>query len=148
MKASMPKFDREEDLIDSDNVDEDDGVIFNNDSELDQQDEGQIEEIEHGDEEDSNGGMSLAEASDDEDLIPLNTDMPDGLIAYEGSDATGVSEGEGEWPGIVKNKTGKRKRKREETSNVARRKRLRSLPTFASYEDYAKMIDEAPEDNI
>ena len=39
----------------------------------------------------------------------------------------------------------KRKRKEEDKQ---RRKKLRSLPTFASYEDYAKLIEDGPEDDI
>ena len=45
-----------------------------------------------------------------------------------------------------------KKRKREDgegkNSSKDRRKKLRSLPTFASYEDYAKLIEDGPEDNI
>jgi len=42
---------------------------------------------------------------------------------------------------------GKRKRKggKEELKT---RKKARSLPTFASYEDYAKLIEEGPENDI
>lgn len=40
-----------------------------------------------------------------------------------------------------------KKRKRDEEKD-GNRKKLRALPTFASYEDYAKMIEDGPEDNV
>jgi len=140
MKASMPKVDGEgEDLIDGDNLDGDDEIIFDDDSETEPLDDQQDQGVEHGDLDDSDADMSLAEASDDDDLVPL-----DGLIEFDGSDASDAFE-EGEWIGI-ENRNGKRKR--EETGKAAHRKKLRSLPTFASYDEYAKMIEEEPEDNI
>ncbi|KAJ7016461.1 hypothetical protein C8F04DRAFT_1281345 [Mycena alexandri] len=66
-----------------------------------------------------------------EDLVPLDADFP-GLIEYEGSDGEGQGGGDGEEEelgGISQG--GDKKRKRED-----------------SYEDYAKMIDDAPEDDI
>jgi ribosome biogenesis protein MAK21 len=72
------------------------------------------------DEGDNSDALSLMEASDNEDLIPL---VPDGLIEHDDSDA---GEKEEEWGGIGEGTVGGRKRK--------------SLPTFASYENYAKMI--------
>jgi len=39
-------------------------------------------------------------------------------------------------------------RKREEEGGKAHRKKLRSLPTFASYEDYARTIEDVPEDDL
>ena len=88
--------------------------------------------------------LSLVEASDNEDLISLDGDVPEGLIEYDGSDAESEAAGEAEWTGFD---GGAKKRKREDTQ-TSRRKKLRSLPTFASYEDYAKMIEDTPEDNI
>lgn len=89
--------------------------------------------------------LSLVEDSDNDDLIDLDDDIPADLIGYTGSDAESTAEeGEDDWSGI-----GSRpKRKRSEESNSRKRKKLRSLPTFASYEDYAKMIEEGPEDDI
>ena len=43
---------------------------------------------------------------------------------------------------------GQCRRKRGDDDAKSRKKKLRSLPTFASYEDYAKLIDDEPEDNI
>jgi ribosome biogenesis protein MAK21 len=97
------------------------------------------------DEDDNSDALSLMEASDNEDLISLDGDVPDGLIEYDGSDAG--EEEEGEWGGIEEGTVGGQKRKREETRG-GKRKKLKSLPTFASYEDYAKMIEDGPEDDI
>ncbi|KAJ7722294.1 CBF/Mak21 family-domain-containing protein [Mycena maculata] len=105
-------------------------------------------DLEDEDDEDSNDALSLAEGSDNEDLVPLDG-FPAGLIEYDGSGDEGEGEEEEEWGGIRgegdKNKNGKRKR---EESSGQRRKKLRSLPTFASYEEYAKMIEDGPEDDI
>jgi len=91
---------------------------------------------------------SLVKASDNEDLISLDGEVPEGLIEYDGSD---VSDGEAveerEWGGISGSAGNAIKRKSEE-SKGGKRKKLRSLPTFASYDDYAKLIEEGPEDDI
>ncbi|KAF7359226.1 Ribosome biogenesis protein MAK21 [Mycena sanguinolenta] len=95
-------------------------------------------------EDDDDDDLSLAEGSDNEDLVPLDADFP-GLIDYDGSDENGDEEEE--WGGISQGDEGGKKRKREDSS-IQKRKKLRSLPTFASYEDYAKMIEDGPEDDI
>jgi len=130
MQASMPRTAGDEDLLEeSDELpsdfDEDD-----NSSEID----------------DDEDALSLVEGSDNDDLVPLDGDFP-GLIDYDGSDeeAGGDDDEEEEWGGITQ--AGDKKRKREDSSNQ-KRKKLRSLPTFASYEDYAKMIEDGPEDDI
>ena len=97
------------------------------------------------DEDDNSDALSLVEASDNEDLISLDGDVPDDLIEYDASDAG--EEDEAEWGGIEEGTVGGQKRKREETRG-GKRKKLKSLPTFASYEDYAKMIEDGPEDDI
>ncbi|KAJ7043063.1 CBF/Mak21 family-domain-containing protein [Mycena alexandri] len=129
MQASMPRAAGDDDLMEeSDEMPSD----FDEDNE---------------DDDDDDDALSLVEGSDNEDLVPLDADFP-GLIEYEGSDGEGQGGGDGEeeeWGGISQG--GDKKRKREDSSNQ-RRKKLRSLPTFASYEDYAKMIDDAPEDDI
>ncbi|EKM74690.1 hypothetical protein AGABI1DRAFT_65411 [Agaricus bisporus var. burnettii JB137-S8] len=159
MKATMPKAGDDEDLLsgsDSD-IDEDDDLpsdfsaaMANDEDEnlLQEESDNENEErSEVGDtqaeEDDDEDGLSLVEDSDNEDLVPLD-EMPDGLIAYDGSNDGTEEE---EWGGINTETTQKRKRGPEEKSN-SRRKRLRSLPTFASYEDYAKMIEDGPEDDI
>jgi ribosome biogenesis protein MAK21 len=79
--------------------------------------------------------LSLVEGSDDEGLISLDDDLPQGLIECDSSE----DGEEDEWGGI--SAVDDKKRKRTEGSKE-RRKRLRSLPTFASYEEYAKMIED------
>ncbi len=112
------------------------------------------DEAEPSDNDEDGDAFSLAEGSDAEDLLPLDADVPMGLIDYDGSDAGSGSDAE-EWGGISsepqqKNGEGEGKRKRVEEGGGrrAQRKKLRALPTFASYEDYAKLIEDGPEDNI
>ncbi|KAH9840749.1 CBF-domain-containing protein [Rhodofomes roseus] len=90
--------------------------------------------------------FSLAEASDAEDLITLDADMPVGLLEYDGSDASDPEEEE--WNGIDADQSVKKRKRVEEDGKKGRKKKLRSLPTFASYEDYARMIEDGPEDNL
>ncbi|KAF5378151.1 hypothetical protein D9615_007633 [Tricholomella constricta] len=134
MKASMPKAagDDSEDLM------EDDGDEDDLPSDFDMDDDDSDSENEDQAKEEDDDALSLVEGSDNEDLISLNDDVPDGLIEWDGSD----EEADEEWGGIDGDDGGGgKKRKREETSRE-KRKKLRSLPTFASYEDYAKMIED------
>ncbi|KAJ7221697.1 CBF/Mak21 family-domain-containing protein [Mycena pura] len=135
MKASMPAAEGDEDLMeDSDDL--------ASDLDADEEENDSADELDNTDGDDS--GLSLAEGSDNEDLVPVDSEFSAGLIDYDGSD--GEDE---EWGGISGSQGAtKTKRKREESSNNQRRKKLRSLPTFASYEDYAKMIEDGPEDDI
>lgn len=148
----MPKVQGDDDDL-LDGSDEDDLPSNFGDS-----DEIDASENENDDDEGEGDDLSLAEASDNEDLISLDGDLPHGLIEYDGSDvdaedidgddddddATTLEKDE-EWGGIS-SETNK-KRKREDVKTV-KRKKLRSLPTFASYEDYAKLIEEGLEDDI
>lgn len=84
------------------------------------------------DEEDGSGVSEFAE--DEEDLIDLDEEIPF-ESAFEPEDSENVS--------------GKRKPTAEDTQKGGRKRRkLGQLPTFASYEDYAKLIEEGPEDDI
>jgi ribosome biogenesis protein MAK21 len=135
MKATMPKMQGDDDLMDEDSEDVPSGP---DDSELD--DEGEEKADPDSD------GLSLAEASDNDDLIPF-----DNLIPYDGSDADDASgaEEEVEWAGFGDaDEALNKKRKREGGSAKAKRKKIRSLPTFANYEEYSKMIEDGPEDNV
>ncbi|KDR71796.1 hypothetical protein GALMADRAFT_281643 [Galerina marginata CBS 339.88] len=160
MQATMPKVTGEDDdlmqdsdLEDEDEDDDDLPLDFDDDSELNEAGDSEDEESQVAEDEDDgeDDGLSLAEASDNEDLIQLDEDMPDGLIEYDGSDADVDEDDAGNeeevWGGISTAVAPGKKRKREETKNE-KRKKLRSLPTFASYEDYAKLIEEGPEDDI
>ncbi|KAJ7491216.1 CBF/Mak21 family-domain-containing protein [Mycena latifolia] len=130
MQASMPNAAGDEDLME-----ESDELP----SDFDEDDASDIEE-----DDDDDDALSLVEGSDNEDLVPLDENFPSGLIDYDGSDG-GAGDEEEEWGGISEG--GDKKRKREDSSNQ-RRKKLRSLPTFASYEDYAKLIEDGPEDDV
>ncbi|KAG1792787.1 ribosome biogenesis protein [Suillus plorans] len=135
MRATMPHVAGDEDLMaDSDSVA----------SDLDDSD-GEDEEVE--DEEDEDGGsgddFSMVEASDNEDLLGLD-EVSQGLIECDGIADEDGDHGEEQWNGFGSAK----KRKQENESKREKRKKLRSLPTFASYEDYAKMIEDGPEDDI
>jgi ribosome biogenesis protein MAK21 len=131
MKATMPPV-GDDDLSE----DSDEGPSHLSDGELSTDPDS--EEADEIDEDDS----QLVEGSDNEDLIILDGDSPEGLIEYEGS-----SEDEDQWAGVGDGDERGEKRKREKgmEQTGSRRKKLRSLPTFASYEEYAEMI-EAQED--
>ena len=150
----MPKADGDKDLMENseddlaeEDVDED--INFDDDSELAPSNEEDEDFDENkSDKSDDDEALALVEASDNEDLISLDGDVPEGLIEYNGSN---VSDGEAveerEWGGISGSARKANKRKSEE-SKGGKRKKLRSLPTFASYDDYAKLIEEGPDDDI
>jgi ribosome biogenesis protein MAK21 len=152
MKATMPKVQGDDDDLLEDSDEEDLPSNFGDSDAVDASENGNDDDEEQGDDGD---GLSLAEASDNEDLNSLDGDLPHGLIEYDGSDAdAGDDDTDGdddddaatpakdeEW-GIS---SGKRKREDDKTG---KRKKLRSLPTFASYEDYAKLIEDGLEDDI
>ncbi|KAG6888162.1 hypothetical protein C0995_010173 [Termitomyces sp. Mi166 len=142
MQKSMPKTAGEdEDLVEE--SDDDDDVPSDFDMDDDSENESHV--AEDDEEEDA---FSLVEGSDNEDLIPLDGDIPDGLIEWDGSDEEGAAEAvDKEWGGI-EDEGGGKKRKRKDTTSREKRKKLKALPTFASYEDYAKMIENGPEDDI
>jgi ribosome biogenesis protein MAK21 len=135
MQATMPKETGDSDVMDDSNSDE---LVSVDDAALDAALSEAETEIHEEHEEHSD---ALAESSDNDDLLDLDDDLPEGLIEYDGSDTRNSPEEE--WAGF-----GGGKRKRDEKKDHGGRKKLRSLPTFASYEDYANMIDEGPEDNI
>jgi len=150
MKVTLPKFQGDDDDLLEDSDEDDLPSNFGDSDEVDDL------EDENDDEGDNDDGLSLAEASDNEDLISLGGDLPHGLIEYEGSDAY-ADDDDGdddndpplakreEWGGIS---SGNGKKRKREDDKTVKRKKLRSLPTFASYEDYAKLIEEGLEDDI
>ncbi|SRR6266702_827379 len=103
-------------------------------------------DVGHDDDDDDDDKSSLAEASDADDLLDL-AEAPVDLIEYNVADS--VAD---EWMGLgggVDVTDNKRKRSRGGNDGApARRKKARSLPTFASYEDYAHMIEDGPEDYL
>ena len=129
MKATMPKIGGDEDdLMDEDSDDIPSGL--DNDS----------EDEEKADSASDEGTLSLAEASDNDDLMPF-----EGLLTYDGS---GTDDSEEEWGGFSATDEASNKRKHKGGDAKKKRKKMRSLPTFASYEEYAKVIEDAPEDNV
>jgi ribosome biogenesis protein MAK21 len=153
MKATIPKVDGDDDLLVDDDS-EDGGFNFDDDS--DQGSDVPASEAEDlsgndGPEADVEGGASddgadsLAEGSDAEDLLDLDAEVPIGLIPFNGAVSEEEQEEGEEWGGVdVKSK----KRSAKGDERIAKRRKLRSLPTFASAEDYAAIIDAEPEDNL
>ena len=150
----MPKVQGDDDDLLEDG-DEDD--LLSNFGDSDEVDASENENGEDDDDEAEGDGLSMAEASDNGDLISLDADLPHGLIEYDGSDAHADAAGgdyddnaatllkDDEWGGISRGNDKKRKREDDKTGKL---KKLRSLPTFANYEDYAKLIEEGLEDDI
>ncbi|KAG9084675.1 hypothetical protein FRC06_003944 [Ceratobasidium sp. 370] len=84
------------------------------------------------------GGMLDDLDGSDDDQIDFAEDEDDLIELSEGQDSSSDEEPE----------HGKRKKSVSGESKREKRRKLRQLPTFASAEDYAKMIDDAPEDDI
>lgn len=140
MQATMPREDGDERFLEDDE-DMDDDELSCPDAGGDSSVEGEEEPEIDSDENEFGDGISLAEGSDDDDLIAVDN-IPNGLVEYDGSDA-GTKQSDEEWGGI----SGGDKRKRKDEGQVRRKKR-KTLPTFATYEEYARMIEEGPEDQI
>jgi ribosome biogenesis protein MAK21 len=155
MKSTMPKAEGDNDLLLDDSEDGGFDLDDSEDGEANLDDVGSdaasVSEAPESDAEpmsdmgdDEDGDLELAEGSDAEDLLDLDADVPVGLIEFDGSDAQSDEE---EWSGVASAPSAN-KRKRGVDDRRENRKKLRALPTFASAEDYAKLIDEGPEDNI
>ncbi|CAE6412353.1 unnamed protein product [Rhizoctonia solani] len=84
------------------------------------------------------GGSMPNDLGDSDEELEFAED-PDDLIELSGSDASSSDE---------EPVQGKRKKSAAADNKREKRKKQRRLPTFASAEDYAKMIDEAPEDDL
>jgi len=148
MKASMPRAEG------NDDSDDDDGHIEHSipDSESDEHASSDTEGDREGlseSEHDSNldggfddVGFSSAEASDTDDLVNLDAKTPVGII-QRGQTGTAAQES----PVFGGGKKRKRKGPGKEDMQV-HKKKLRDLPTFASYEDFAQMIEDDSEENL
>jgi len=158
IKSSMPKeFDisDDEDSIPPDFDEDDDGGSPAGPQ--DPEDSGDdAEEPSEVYEDDDDDQLSLVESSDAEDLIPLGEAealaFKDGLIdwpAGEGDSSDGENVDE-EWGGFGGDSPalGEKRKRIGGKEEQKKRKKVRSLPTFASYEDYAKLIEEGPDDDI
>jgi ribosome biogenesis protein MAK21 len=157
MKASMPKeldvSDDEDSIPSGLDEDDDDSLAGLQDS------EGSVDNVEEPSEvdEDDDDKLSLVESSDAEDLIPLDEAealaFNDGLIDWpggEGGSSDDENEEDEEWTGTGGGSPtlGEKRKRKGGKEGQKKRKKVRSLPTFASYEDYAKLIEEGPEDDI
>lgn len=140
MQATMPREQGDETFLEEDDID-DDELPSDPDAAGHSIVEGEEAAEIDPDENESGDDISLAEGSDDDDLVAVD-DIPNGLIEYDGSDAETEQDDE-EWGGISSGD----KRKRKDKSQ-GRRKKRKSLPTFATYEEYARMIEDGPEDEI
>ncbi|KDQ16483.1 hypothetical protein BOTBODRAFT_156893 [Botryobasidium botryosum FD-172 SS1] len=138
MQASLPGPDLESDVDDSDDIPS--GLDDISDSDESGEDEGSDddaeEDIASAADDDSEGDDTELMDMDDMGMDDDDEDIA-GLIAGEDSDAE-ESEAEVELG----------KRKKGENEGKRKRRKMGNLPTFASYEDYAKMIEDGPEDNI
>jgi ribosome biogenesis protein MAK21 len=147
----MPEVQGDDDDLLEDSDEDDLPSNFGDSDEVDASEDENDDDEGEGDDDD----LSLAEASDNEDLISLDGDLPHGLIEYDGSDVDADDDADAdrlskdeEWGGISSGNDKKRKREDANIAKTGKRKKLRSLPTFASYEDYAKLIEEGLEDDI
>jgi len=88
-------------------------------------------------------------SEDENDLVSdVDGDDPTGLVECPSGSSDAEDEQDGEWQGFgSERKTPKRKRELDSDHGEKRRK-LRALPTFASYEDYATMIENSKEEDI
>ena len=91
---------------------------------------------------------------DEDDLVSdLDRDGPTGLIEYPSGSSDTEDEQEsvalGEWQGFrSEQKAPKRRRETKASDGKKKRRKLGTLPTFASYEDYAAMIEGSREEDI
>ena len=143
MKASIPRAEDE-----SDDDDDDDGNVEHpiSGSELDEHassdtegDQAGLSESEHDSypDEGFDLGFLSAEASDTDDLVHLDAEVPDENATSAAQESSALGGGK------------KRKHKGLEKGDLRiRKKKLRALPTFASYEDFAQMIEDEPEENV
>ncbi|KAI9450958.1 CBF-domain-containing protein [Russula earlei] len=136
MEASLPKAEADGDDEDDDNDDDDDCVEHSirssepgeHPSSRTEGDQAGQSGPEHG----SNVDWEFSDVGDDSDADDLDAEIPVHVTSPRES-----------W---VSNK---RKRQGPEKDDVRMSKRkLRALPTFASYDDYAQMIEDGPEENL
>ncbi|KAJ1306210.1 hypothetical protein OPQ81_010918 [Rhizoctonia solani] len=136
MQSSMPELQNAGD--DSDDLPS--GLDDMSDDDSDGSDDGeagQDDDSDAGEDVSIEGGSMPDDLGDSDEELEFAED-PDDLIELSGGDGSSSDEEPVE---------GKRK-KSSAADKREKRKKLRRLPTFASAEDYAKMIDEGPEDDI
>jgi ribosome biogenesis protein MAK21 len=100
-------------------------------------------------EEDSEGVLSIGN-DDVDDILESDAELPesvpDGLIHFSSEEDNENAP----WGGINSSVAGVKRKagKQDDNSGRKKKKRLKDLPLFASLEDYEKLIDAQPEDNI
>lgn len=142
MKNSLPTAEAAGADVDSDESEE---LHISEDEDEDEDEqisskEASDEEADSADDSGSDAGLNFEEEEDD--LVGSNDEAPDGLLHFSSEDEPG------EWGGIGTTVLGKRKGKAEETTGKKKKRKLRDLPLFASFEDYEGLIDAEPEDNL
>jgi len=103
---------------------------------------------------DVEGALDFPESEDD--LLDSDAELPETLFDPDG-DLPSESESE-EWEGVAVNPGQKRKSIQqsqatfsgggEAKDGLRKKRKLKHLPTFASLEDYQRLIDETPDENI
>jgi ribosome biogenesis protein MAK21 len=105
-------------------------IMINDESSLESDDEGHFL---HSDGESGEDG--LVDDFDNESFVSTDQDAPEGLIEYESDDDD--------------DRRGDKKRKREASEGRGvRKKKPRTLPTFASYDEYARMIEDGTDEDL
>jgi ribosome biogenesis protein MAK21 len=154
MKASLPKAEEDED---GEDVDDDDDVDDEDDSQVDHS----IQDSESDEHASSDTDTEEDEdaSSDAEDDINVKWEFdsvgssgvdgsvnPDALWTPIETYSYDQAGSDRQSPALSGGKTRKRKGRGDDDDRT-RKKKLRALPTFASYEDYAQMIEDGPEEN-
>lgn len=142
MQASMPEAGGDDDLMEDDSGTEPE--ISDSDSSGEKEGEHVVAQ---GEENDDSEGEGFEFAEDADDILGSDVELPEEFMVG----ASG-SEAESEWDGVGSEPGQKRKSNSaaegEEKNGRRKKRKIKHLPTFASLEDYEKLIDEAPEDNI
>ncbi|EJT98063.1 CBF-domain-containing protein [Dacryopinax primogenitus] len=133
MKASMPKFEDVDDDMDSADIEDmEDDMRDISDLSPDDSDDAFENDLEDDD-------AAVPEPYDTDD--GANEDDADDFYQFDEEDLVDMDDEVDELP------TGE-KRKVSGGHGMGKRRKLRQLPTFATYEDYKEMIEGAPEENI
>jgi ribosome biogenesis protein MAK21 len=138
MKASMPEVGDDMGLSEDDSSDDDVDVDYSDDE--DEAGEGEGEE----DDEDEDEAASDADSDSSGGSFPSFDDDEDDLISMDEMDDVVLGGDESE-PEVEEDAEAGAKRKRRE-ERKERKKKRKEMPAFASYEDYAALIEQAGDD--
>lgn len=132
----MPEI--RQDVEDSDSIPSGLDGMSDDDSDSGNDSDGDDSEVEGSEPESLMDGGMPGDLGDSDEPLEFGEDEDDLIELSEGAELTSDDEPV----------DGKRKKAAPAESKREKRRKLRQLPTFASAEDYAKMIDDAPEDDI